>query len=75
MSANTIHANRVSTNNGVLSEWVCQSQSQVKESGGAITYQEVFKGPFKEGKELLSKIKTGDKIDSVHSLMGMGFRN
>lgn len=75
MNVNPIHSNRVSTNNGVLTEWVCQSQSQVKESGGAITYQEVFKGPFAEGKGLLSKIKTGDKIDSVHSLMGMGLRN
>ena len=70
MSANSIPTNNVSTNNGVLTEWVCQSQSQVKESGGAITYQEVFKGPFATGKELLSKIETGDKIDSVHLLMG-----
>ena len=70
MSANPIPTNSVTTNNGVLSEWVCQSQSQVKESGGAITYQEIFKGPFATGKELLSKIETGDKIDSVHLLMG-----
>lgn len=70
MSANPIPTNSVTTNNGVLTEWVCQSQSQVKESGGAITYQEVFKGPFATGKELLSKIETGDKIDSVHLLMG-----
>lgn len=70
MSANPIPTNSVSTNNGVLTEWVCQSQSQVKESGGAITYQEVFKGPYATGKELLSKIETGDKIDSVHLLMG-----
>lgn len=70
MSANPIPTNSVSTNNGVLTDWVCQSQSQVKESGGAITYQEIFKGPFASGKELLSKIETGDKIDSVHLLMG-----
>lgn len=70
MSANPIPTNSVTTNNGVLTEWVCQSQSQVKESGGAITYQEVFKGPYATGKELLSKIETGDKIDSVHLLMG-----
>lgn len=70
MSANPIPTNSVSTINGVLNEWVCQSQSQVKESGGAITYQEVFKGPFATGKELLSKIETGDKIDNVHLLMG-----
>lgn len=70
MSANPIPTNSVSTINGVLNEWVCQSQSQVKESGGAITYQEVFKGPYATGKELLSKIETGDKIDSVHLLMG-----
>lgn len=75
MSANTIHANQVSTIDGVLNEWVCQSQSQVKESGGAVTYQEVFKGPFAQGKGLLSTIKTGDKIDYVHSLMGIGLRN
>lgn len=73
MNVNPIHSNRVSTNFGVLNVWVCQSQSQVKESGGVITYQEVFKGPFAKGKELLSNIKTGDKIDSIHSLMG--FRN
>lgn len=70
MSANPIPTNSVTTNNGVLTEWVCQSQSQVKESGGAITYQEIFKGPYDTGKELLSKIETGDKIDSVHLLMG-----
>ena len=70
MSANPIPTNSVTTNNGVLTEWVCQSQSQVKESGGAITYQEVFKGPFDSGKELLSKIETGDKIATVHRSMG-----
>ena len=75
MNVNPIPTNSVSTNNGVLNEWVCQSQSQVKESGGTITYQEVFKGPFASGKEILSRIKTGDKINSVHSMMGMGLRN
>lgn len=61
----------VKPNSGILNAWVQQptSDAPVESSSGVPTYSEQFKGPYAEGKDILSKVRAGYTMAEAHAGM------